>query len=115
MGFGDGEDWKEEYENAKEYLRDKFDEDPELTESDTKLVLKIIEDASGIVIPVDEDDIPAVGTITRASRELRREEGYEDLASDEVTEERDDKEESMRDDFASKPVDDHDDLEVQKL
>lgn len=89
----------EEYETTKEYIRQKFEENPELTESDTKLFLDILEDATGLVIPVDVDvdDLPKVGSVTRASRKLRREEGYEDLARDEVTEARDNKEEEMED------------------
>lgn len=90
-----GEDILEEYETTKEYIREKFDEDPDLTESDTKLVLQVIEDATGIAIPLDAEDIPKVGTITRVSRELRREEGYEDLADPEVTEKGDQKEQKM--------------------
>jgi len=90
-----GQDITEEYDTAKEYVREKFEENPDLAESDTKLVFEMIKDALGIELPFDHADMPSVGTITRASRELRNEEGYNELVSDETQEQREEAEEDM--------------------
>jgi len=85
---------KEEYEDAESLVRQKMKENPELAESDTKLVLEIISEASGIFIPLSPEEIPAIGTITRASRKVRKEEEIEKLVSDTVEQERQEKEKS---------------------
>lgn len=90
-----GQDITKEYETAKDYVREKFEEDPDLANSDTELVFRMIEDALGIVLPFEKTEMPSVGTITRASRELRNEEGYNELVDDEVEEDRKQADESM--------------------
>jgi len=98
----------EEYETAKDFIREKFEENPELVESDTQLVLAIIEEAVGISLPVDTETMPSIGTITRASRELRNEEGYDELVSDETQEAREKAESSMREHLCDSSQDDED-------
>lgn len=95
-----GTDITKEYQSSKEYVREKFEEDPDLAESDTKLVLRMLEDALGISLPIKDDAMPSIGTITRASRELRNEEGYDELVSEETQEKRDEAENDMRENFS---------------
>lgn len=91
-----GTDIKQEYDTAKEYVREKFEENPDLAESDTELVFEMIQDALGITLPFDKATMPSVGTVTRASRELRNEEGYNELVSDQTQEDREEAESDMR-------------------
>jgi len=92
-----GEDIKKEYEDAEHLVREKMEENPDLADSDTRLVLRIIQDAAGVELPISEEEIPAVGTITRASRVVRNQEP--DLVDDEVEENRRKKEEQTSEHF----------------
>lgn len=89
-------DWEKRYGQAKDYIRNKFRDDPRLVESDTRLFLEIVKEVSDKDLDISEDDVPAIGTVTRSSRQLRNDEGFEKLASDEVSRGRKRREESMK-------------------
>lgn len=59
--------------STKDKIREMFDEDPDLTDSDTKVALKFVERSlpEGYMFDVDPGDLPSIGTITKSSRVLR--------------------------------------------
>lgn len=96
-----GTDIIEEYDTAKDYVREKFEEDPKLANSDTELIFNMIQEALGISLPLEKANMPSIGTITRASRELRNEEGYNELVDDDVQESREKAQEAMKNKMAN--------------
>lgn len=102
-----GQDITEKYESDKEMVRKKFEQNHDLIEKDpTKLVLEIIEEASGVKLPITKDDIPSVGTITRASRDLRKNDGYDQYVSEQTKEAREKAEKEMRQHFSDSSQED---------
>lgn len=64
---------EEAEKSTKEKIREMFDENPDLTNSDTRVALEFIERAlpDHVVFDVEAGDLPSIGTITKASRVLR--------------------------------------------
>jgi hypothetical protein len=84
----------EEYESAMDLVESILEEYPETRDSDTKLIQKIFEKQTGIVIPLEEANMPALRTMTRARQTIQNEhEKY--LPDDEVKEKREEREEEF--------------------
>jgi hypothetical protein len=92
MGY---KDLNEEYETAMDLVEYILDEYPETRDSDTKLIQKIFEEQTGIVIPIEEANMPALRTLTRARQTIQNEH-EKFLPDDEVQEKRDEREEEFR-------------------
>lgn len=88
-------DLNEEYETAMDLVESILEEYPETRDSDTKLIQKIFEEQTGIVIPIEEANMPALRTLTRARQTIQNEhEKY--VPDDEVKEKREEREEEFR-------------------
>lgn len=85
-------DWREEFDTTKEYVKSLWEEDNDLIGDNTATFLEMVKQASSIFLPVEADDIPDIGNVHRRHRELRKNEGYDDFVKDEVSNSRKEKE-----------------------
>lgn len=60
---------------AKEVVEEILEENPDARESDTQLIIKFFEKKTGMVFPIDDEDVPSVRTITRHRQTIQNEEG----------------------------------------